>query len=72
MDDEISSREGGDPPNKREPVRRSRIRKLSGPTKVALGDLAFVLYQVTRLDVPSDTKWNMLAAKLLAWRAQYL
>lgn len=72
MSDEISSREGGDPPNKLESMRRRRSRKLSGPAALAVGDLAFLLYEITRMDVPNDTKWGMLAAKLLAWRARYL
>lgn len=72
MGDQISSREGGDPPNNSSPVRRRRSRKLSGVEARALGELAFALYTVCAAELPSESKWNMLRAKLLAWRALYL
>lgn len=72
MSDEISSGEGGDPPNKVDSMRRRRSRKLSGVAHVALGDLAFAMYEVAGSNLPGDAKWHMLRAKLLAWRARYL
>jgi len=69
--DDKDSSEGGDPPNREFP-RRRRIRKLSGPTAQAFGELVFKLYEVAAMQAPSDTKWKMLQAKLLAWRALYL
>lgn len=73
MSDEIFSGEGAQPPNERKSNRAfRRVRKLSGPQAAALGELAYKLYEVARLEVPSETKWKMLQAKLLAWRAAYL
>jgi len=67
--DQISSGEGGYPPSQ-EPLRRRRIRKLSGPERDALGELAFILYSVCEPDM--QDKWLVLRAKLLAWRSRFL
>lgn len=72
MSDEISSGEGAKPPSIENRTRRRRIRKLSGPEAAALGELAFAMYSVAAAELPSDSKWKMLQAKLLAWRAAYL
>jgi len=72
MSDEISSGEGAKSPNELKPVRRRRIRKLSGPEAAAMGELAFALYAAAAAELPSDSKWKVLQAKLLAWRAAYL
>lgn len=73
MDDEISSGEGAQPPNEQKPRSAARrSRRLSGPANRALGELAFALYEVAAAELPSDRKWNMLRAKLLAWRGVYL
>lgn len=53
-------------------LRQRRVRKLAGPTREALGELAFVLYSVCDLAVPDTRKWDMLKAKLLAWRGRYV
>lgn len=72
MSDEILSGEGGDPPNKPESRGAKRRRKLSGLESLAMGELAFLLYEVAALDMPSDRKWPMLRAKLLAWRGRFI
>lgn len=72
MSDEKISSEGGDPPNNSNPVRPRRNRKLTGIDRRAVGELAFALYEVAAMEGPSDTKWAMLRAKLLAWRAIHL
>jgi hypothetical protein len=72
MSDEISSGEGAQPPNGEKSMRHRRNRKLSGVSARALGELAFVLFQVCDLAVPDAQKWPLLKAKLLAWRGAFL
>jgi len=74
-DDESRLREGGVPPEQENQVPRRgirRSRKLSGLQARALGDLAFVLYEIAAAQLPGDSKWQLLRAKLLAWRGMYL
>lgn len=70
-DDNISSGEGGDPPEL-EPLRRRRSAKLKGNIRDCVGDLAFLLYSIGKLDVPDAHKWRLLCAKLLAWRGRWI
>lgn len=72
MSEQKDSSEGGGPPEQLKPSFRRKRRKLSGSDRLAVGDLAFALYEVAACDLPHDQKWHMLRAKLLAWRAIYL
>lgn len=72
MSEQISSGEGAKPPNETQARSAKRVRKLSGAERAALSELAFAMYQVAAAEMPSDSKWHMLRAKLLAWRARYI
>lgn len=81
MSDKSISSEGAQPPNEGEGealvaretiLRRRRSRKLSGLEARALGELAFAMYEVCAMALPSERKWDMLRSKLLAWRGRYL
>lgn len=72
MSDEISSGEGAKPPSIEPRAAARRHRKLTGIEARALGELAFLLYEISAAALPSERKWDMLRAKLLAWRGRYL
>lgn len=62
----------GGTPELLEPVRRRRIRKLSGPARDAMGELAFCMYRALTSEVPVATRLELLSTALLGWRARYL
>lgn len=69
MDDNKDSGEGQKAPN-REGMRPRRIRKLTGLERIAIGDLAFLLYDSIDSSMRLDAR--KLHAHLVAWRARYL
>lgn len=71
MNDQISSGGGGDPHHKQEYVAKRRRMRRNASTD-AVGELAFVLYSVSRANLPSEQRWHMLSAKLLAWAGAHL
>lgn len=50
-DEQISSGEGGDPPNERKPRRAQRARKLSGPEKLFAQDLVYALFRLGKGEI---------------------
>lgn len=67
MSDDMDSGEGAQPPNKREPKRAQRARKLTGPAKLFAQDLVYAIYKVA-----SDEGNMALAREMLVITARWL
>ena len=63
----MTSGEGGYPPN----FKKKPLRRRAAASRNSLSHLVFMLWEVASMRQPSEVKWHMLRAKLIAWKALY-